>query len=231
MPRLPHPPYLIPVFYLTLMAALPAHAAAPARGCLSREPAKTWEQAMVTGNGLLGAMVYGAPLNETIIVNHGRLYLPMWQPMPPPDTASRLPEIRHLLAGAKYRQAANLVVETANKEGYGGKRWTDPFIPACDLKIAMPPVGSVRNYERSVDFATGVAAVNWADDRGTFSRRVFASRADGLIAMSISGPAKGTVTCRLQFAMRPTKARAEAMRSRCSRTVSATSRSQLTKNP
>jgi alpha-L-fucosidase 2 len=205
MIHLPNLPLLALHVYLALMAALPAQTAAPARGCLSREPAKTWEQAMVTGNGLLGAMVYGAPLDETIIVNHGRLYLPMWQPVPPPDTASRLPEIRHLLAEAKYRQAANLVVETANKEGYGGKRWTDPFIPACDLNVVMIPAGSVRNYARSVDFATGVAAVNWDDDRGTFTRRVFASRADGLIAMSIKGPAKGKVACRLELATRPTK--------------------------
>ncbi len=205
MLRLPNLPLLASHVYLALIAALPAQAAAFARGFISREPAKTWEQAMVTGNGLLGAMVYGAPLDETIIVNHGRLYLPMWQPMPPPDTASRLPEIRHLLAGGKYRQAANLVVETANKEGYGGKRWTDPFIPACDLKVAMTSTGSVRNYERSVDFATGVAAVNWSDERGSFTRRAFASRADGLLAMSISCPAKGAVTCRLQLATRPTK--------------------------
>jgi hypothetical protein len=205
MLRLQHSPRLVPVVFLTLIAALTAQAAAPARGCLSREPAKTWEQAMVTGNGLLGAMVYGRPSDETIIVNHGQLYLPMWQPMPPPDTAARLPEIRHMLATGKFRQAANLVVETADKEGYGGKRWTDPFIPACDLKVTMPPAGAVNNSERSVDFATGVAAVNWTDDRGSFSRRVFASRADGLIAMSISGPAMGTVTCRLQLATRPTK--------------------------
>jgi alpha-L-fucosidase 2 len=205
MLRLPNLPFLAPYVFLTLFTALPTHAAAPARGCLSLEPAKTWEQAMVTGNGLLGAMVYGIPLDETIIVNHGRLFLPMWLPMPPPDTASRLPEIRHLLADAKYRQAANLVVETANKQGYGCKRWTDPFIPACDLNVVMTPAGSVRNYERSVDFATGVAAVNWTDERGTFSRRVFASRADGLIAMSIGGPAKGSVGCRLQLATRPTK--------------------------
>ena len=205
MIHLPKLPLLALHVYLALMAALPAQAAIPVHGAISREPAKTWEQAMVTGNGLLGAMVYGAPLDETIIVNHGRLYLPMWQPMPPPDTASRLPEIRHLLASGKYRQAANLVVEASNKEGYGGKRWTDPFIPACDLKVAMTSTGSVMNYERSVDFATGVTAVNWSDDRGSFTRRVFASRADGLLAMSIGGPAKGMVTCRLQLATRPTK--------------------------
>ena len=175
----------------------------PQRGFISRLPADHWEQALVTGNGKLGAMVFGVPLDETIIVNHGRLYLPLNPPLPPPATAPLLPEIRRLMAAGTYQKAADLVVATADKAGYGGKRWTDPFIPACDLKLHMEQRGNVRKYQRSVDFANGVAAVNWYDDRGAFTRRVFASRADDLIAVSLSAATKGTLDCRLQLATRP----------------------------
>jgi len=190
---------------LTLMTAslFAGQAAPPERGFISRQPADNWEQALVTGNGKLGAMVFGAALDETIVVNHGRLYLPLHPPLAPPATAPLLPEIRRLMAAGTYQKAAELVVATADKAGYGGKRWTDPYIPACDLKLRMEPRGEVNDYQRSVDFATGVAAVHWSDQRGAFTRRVFASRADDLIAVSLSGATKGSLDCRLQLATRP----------------------------
>ncbi len=188
---------------LLIATGSPLLAAAPERGFVSRQPATAWEQALITGNGKLGAMVYGTPNDETIILNHGRLYLPLNQPLPPPDTAPLLPEIRRLMAAEQYQKAADLVVATADKAGYGGKRWTDPYVPACDLKIVQPAKGETRDYQRSVDFGTGVAGVEWADERGMFSRRVFASRADDLVAMSLTGPGKGSVDCQVRLATRP----------------------------
>lgn len=71
---------------LLLLLAIPLcgrlHAAAPDRGFVSRQPAVGWQQALVTGNGIQGAMVYGVPNQGTIILNHGRLYLPLHPPLP-----------------------------------------------------------------------------------------------------------------------------------------------------
>jgi hypothetical protein len=48
-----------------------------------------------------------------------------------------------------------------------------------------------------------VASVEWNDDRGRFSRRLFVSRADDVIVMSIRGPGKGMVDCELTLDARP----------------------------
>ena len=194
-------PALLLLFALTLPIHLPA--AAPERGFISKTPAAKWEQALVSGNGTHGAMVVGAPDNETVILNHGLLYLPLHPPRPAPETATILPRLRALMADGKFQAAADEVVHLANAEGYKGKHWTDPFIPACDFKIGMPPDGETRNYQRSVDFSTGVATVEWEDDRGRFTRRLFVSRADDVVVMSIQGPGKGRLDCRLAFATRP----------------------------
>ncbi|MCF7674433.1 MAG: glycoside hydrolase N-terminal domain-containing protein, partial [Akkermansiaceae bacterium] len=196
-------PKALLLLLLTIPACWQLHAAAPDRGFVSRQPAASWEQALVTGNGIQGAMVYGVPDQETIILNHGRLYLPLHPPLPPPDTASRLPELRRLMAEEKFQQAAEQVVTIADQAGYGGKRWTDPFIPACDLTLSQPASGTTTAYQRSVDFASGVAAVEWHDDRGGFARRVFVSRADNVIALSLTGPGKGAVDCQLELSTRP----------------------------
>ena len=47
----------------------------PERGAASTVPAKRWEEAFVTGNGRMGAMLFGDPVNETLAANHCRLFL------------------------------------------------------------------------------------------------------------------------------------------------------------
>jgi len=185
-------------------AAPAADPSSPARGFVSHQPANTWENALVSGNGKFGALVMGQPLDETIILNHARLLMPLNQPLPPVDTASHLQEIRSLLSAGQYQKAADEVVELSHQEGYGGKRWTDPFIPAFDLHVKMSQQGAVRGYERSVDFETGVASVHWQDDRGEFCRRLFVSRPDDVVVLAITGPVPGTVNCELFLAQRPT---------------------------
>ena len=40
---------------------------APERGFVSMQPATTWEEGLISGNGTIGANVFGRPVNETII--------------------------------------------------------------------------------------------------------------------------------------------------------------------
>lgn len=200
---------------LTLLAALllaslatPVIAASPAgpeRGFISSVAATNWEHALTSGNGKYGALVFGQPLDETIVLNHARLFMPLHEPLPPVDTASHLKEIRRLLADGQYQRAADLVVELSKNEGYGAKRWTDPFVPAFDIRVTMVNRGQVSDYSRSVDFANGVAAVNWNDARGGFQRQLFVSRPDDVIVLAIKGPKAGTVDCDLQLSLREQK--------------------------
>jgi predicted GH43/DUF377 family glycosyl hydrolase len=177
----------------------------PKCGFVSSQAATNWEYALTSGNGKFGALVFGQPLDETIVLNHARLFMPLHEPLPPVDTASHLKEIRQLLADGQYQRAADFVVELSKHEGYGGKRWTDPFVPAFDVRVTMAANGSVSGYSRSVDFATGVAAVNWSDTRGGFQRQLFASRPDDVIVLAIKGPKAGSVDCDLQLTPREPK--------------------------
>lgn len=49
----------------------------PEHGSAGIRPADNWEFAFVSGNGRMGAMVFGQPIEETIFVNHCRLFLPI----------------------------------------------------------------------------------------------------------------------------------------------------------
>lgn len=172
----------------------------PERGFISWKPAPNWEDALLSGNGTIGIMVFGEPHDETIIVNHTLNYLPLRVPQQPIEQASLIPEIRALLAEGKYEEAAMIPVEQSMKEGYGEKHWTDPFVPVFNLKILMQP-GNVSDYIRMVDFETGEAKVEWHQDGELFQRSSFVSRADSLVVMRITST--GKVNLELFFRQHP----------------------------
>lgn len=115
-------------------------------------PAKVWRDAMLVGNGTIGAMVEGSISDELMHLSHAKLYLPQ-----PAD---------------------------------GDKPVRDPFMAACNLRISND-IGAITEYSRYVDFASGECVVSARDAEGNFyRRRVFASRADNLIAIKIEDDAK-----------------------------------------
>lgn len=168
----------------------------PERGFISSRPGETWEQGLISGNGIVGASVLSRPLDETIVFSHERLFLPEQDPLMPPHTAPRLFEIRRLIQRGLYRQASQLTFDISEQDGF---RYPDPFVPAFDLKIRMDAEMQIKDYMRSTNFQTGEATVHWADNRGVFERKLFVSRADGIAVLSITGPGKGSVNCRLEL--------------------------------
>jgi len=176
--------------HLASAAPLPA----PERGFVSSQPAKIWEEGLICGNGTIGANALSRPLNERIIFTHERLFMPMGAPVMPPDQSARLFEIRRLIERGLYQQATELQF---NLSGQAEFMYPDNFVPAFDLTLRSPEHGAVRDYRRSVNFQTGEAVVRWSDDRATFERRLFVSRADNVAVISITTSQPGSLDCRL----------------------------------
>lgn len=67
--------------------------------------------------------------------------------------------------------------------------------PAFLLQLAMKGTpGAAKNYRMTEDFTTGEFQVRWSDEQGDWCRKLFVSRPDEVIVMSITGP-KGKVDC------------------------------------
>ncbi len=173
----------------------PLERSRPAPGFFSTTRASNWEECLIAGNGRVGALVYGDPVNEIVTLSHERLFLPLTAPMPPIQMATVLDEVRALLLASRFEEAATLPVRLADGAGYGGFRWTDPFVPAFDLHIAQRSLGAVRDYRRGVHFDTGVVDISWSDDRGSFSRDLFVSRPDDVVVTRVVGATPGSVDC------------------------------------
>lgn len=161
----------------------------PLRAVTSSVPADRWDYGFLTGNGRIGAVVYGQPEAETIVFNHERLYLPRPRPEMP-DLGKFLPEVRRLIREEGYGVAREFSMERAAEQGQFDYH-SDPFHVAFELKLEMPAKGDVTNYLRATDFQTGEVSVRWSDDDGTYLRRLFVSRPDNVAVMSITPPEAG----------------------------------------
>lgn len=170
----------------------------PDRGFVSHQKAPSWEQGLISGNGTLGALVYGSPENESVILSHALLYLPLHQPLPPVSQGKHLKEIRQLMLDGQYAKASEYIVELSQQEGYGPKRWTDPFIPAFRLNIRTDS-SSINHYRRSVDFETGEVAIQWEDSLGKWCRELFVSRPDSVVVMRLRGDKGQGLNAQLQL--------------------------------
>jgi len=142
--------------------------------------------------------MFGRPYSETVVLNHCKLYLPRGSREIVQDLAASMPEFK--AAGLKAGINGPAVVHKMMREKTGQKIiHTDPFHPACLLKLDMAlqskaPVAC----KMTEDFETGELAVRWSDAAGRWQRKMFVSRADNVAVMSISGP-KGKVGCTLSM--------------------------------
>ena len=115
---------------------------------LGTPPAARWEDAFLSGNGTHGAMVFGDPNDDRVIVNHHSLVRPNNSAdAPPARLADRLPDVQdRLLAGDV----------TAGEDFTDGRPllWVRPFHPAFRCGCAARPAQWPRR--RGADFTTGV---------------------------------------------------------------------------
>lgn len=157
-------------------------------------PAAQWEHALPTGNGQVGALVFGNIERETVILTHDALWLRTEKPALP-DVSKHLPEVRRMLAEGLYDQAATFFLGRIT-ENYAYQR-VDPYHPAFNLTVGMDMAGSMRNQHRTVDFETGEVTIAWTHDEVNYERRLFVSRTDDVVVMRIRASKPGALNCRL----------------------------------
>ena len=111
-------------------------------GMMMRYPATRWQDALPTGNGVIGALMYGQIRNDIIVLNHNMLYYPKEQTAPV-DVSDQLPEMRRLINLGQYRDAAALMpdafAERAKKDSGDTSTLTDPYQPFCAVALHNEP--------------------------------------------------------------------------------------------
>jgi len=149
------------------------------------QPGNQWEEALPTGNGIIGACVYGQIREDCILINHERLYIP--EPRPDlPNISKYVPELRKLLFTGAYEKAERFLENCLKEAGYLSFQ-PSPYQPAFEIRFTTETNGAFQNYRRRIDLCTGEVVVEWSEDSVQMRRGVFVSRPDNLIALRLQG--------------------------------------------
>lgn len=146
------------------------------------KPAVEWEDALPVGNGRMGAMVFGRPVNERIQLNEESL----WAGSPTEanaPAAAVLPQIREALFQDSIAKAIKLGEEHLRSRPLRIRSYQT----LGDIFIDMVPRGSghpdITNYRRVLDLETGLQTTEFTMEGVHYTREVFVSAPDDIIVV------------------------------------------------
>lgn len=148
------------------------------------KPADIWLEALPIGNSRMGGMVYGGVATEQIQLNEETF----WSGGPHNNNSTRslgkLQQVRNLIFSGQEKQAQD-IIDADFVVGPHGMR----YLTLGSLKIATqnPNFGNATNYCRDLDLTQGVAHVNFTSAGINVTRTAFASLADSVIVVKITG--------------------------------------------
>jgi alpha-L-fucosidase 2 len=154
------------------------------------QPAKEWVEALPIGNGRLAAMVFGGVDKERLQLNEDTLWAGGPYDPANPDALQALPVVRQLIFDGKYREAHALVAEKMLAKPVRQM----PFQPVGDLLLTFPDGGNAQAYRRDLDLDTAVARVTYVSAGVTYTREVFSSPVDQVIAIRLRADRPGSIT-------------------------------------
>lgn len=159
------------------------------------EKYEDWANGFLAGNGELGIIVLGNPLDETVIFNHRRFNIAATHPRSFATVDKRdLEEIRKACAGGDFKRANDLADQTHGwQDGGEGNRH-----PGFRMKIQTESSGEVAGYFRECDYRIGVIRVSWCDKKGKWNRSAFVSRKDNVVVQRIIMEEGSLINCSLQ---------------------------------
>ena len=145
-------------------------------------PAAAWTQALPLGNGRLGAMVFGGPLESRFQLNEDSLWSGLPHAYTVPGAKEALARARALLAENRYLEA-----QEALETGFAGPD-CQSYLPMGDLTVRIAGE-QVENYIRSLDLETGIARAEYSLDGQRVVQECFISHPDQALALEITSQA------------------------------------------
>ncbi|MCI8441388.1 MAG: glycoside hydrolase family 95 protein [Provencibacterium sp.] len=146
------------------------------RALCYRAPAKAWTQALPLGNGRLGAMIYGDPLEEKADLNLDTLWSGDGHCKENPAAAGALGEIRGLIKKGEREKAEEQI------KGRLLGDWTESFLPAASLKIRLP-FAKAGEYSRSLFLGRALFCCGYTAKGNRVEEEAFVSAEDGILLL------------------------------------------------
>ena len=154
-----------------------------------KQPAAVWEEALPVGNGRLGAMVFGNPVNERLQINEESIWAGSKINNNNPNALKSLPELQKALFESRYKDALRI----ADKNLLGTPPRIRSYQPLGDLLISYKWAGKPENYHRELNLETGIATTSFTADGRNYLQEVFVSAPDNILVVHIKSSDKGFI--------------------------------------
>jgi hypothetical protein len=102
-----------------------------------------------------------------------------------------------MVLDGKYQEAIELAFKEMNKGPIKQNTGPHPTVPAFLMRFDLPKTTSVKDYLRTVDFASSEVKVHWSDERGDWVRQTFTSRPDDVVVQMLTAPKGQQVNARI----------------------------------
>jgi alpha-L-fucosidase 2 len=144
-------------------------------------PAGKWVEALPVGNGRLGAMVFGRPLQERLQLNEDTLWAGGPYRFDNPGFKAALPRVRALIDEGKFIEARDLVA----KDMIAKPATQMPYGAAGDLLLDFHGVDGAKGFRRSLDLDSAIATTRFTSGAARHVREVFASAPDQVVVLHL----------------------------------------------
>lgn len=157
-------------------------------------PATYFEEALVLGNGRMGATIHGGVASDKIFLNDATL----WSGGPVdanmnPEAYKHLPVVREALRREDYRSADSLVRRLQGK-------FSESYAPLGTLYLDFPhAAASAQSYRRQLDLGTAVAETRYTLNGVQYTRSYFISYPDQMMVIRLSCNRPGQLDADLRF--------------------------------
>lgn len=144
-----------------------------------------WPNGLMGGNGKMGIIVFGNPLNEVVIFNDRKFFMAASHERSFNQVNfDDFSKIRSFCVNENWEAANKLANETHGwKDGGEGNKH-----PGFAMYIKIPEDGVVNNFYRCCNYRTGEITVRWIDNRGIWERKAFVSRKYNVVVQYLSAP-------------------------------------------
>jgi len=166
-------------------------------------PAEKWDEALPTGNGRLGGMVFGKPYVEYIQLNEDSVWSGGPNDRNNPHAKENLDEIRRLIFAGKIAEAQDLCAYALS----GLPETQRHYEPLANLYLHFTvgeifmgeKWGPITDYKRELDLTTGVISVSYKFDEITYTREIFTSYPHGVMVIRLTADKPGSLSFHTQL--------------------------------
>lgn len=154
-------------------------------------PASLWVEALPLGNGAIGAMVFGDPVNEQYQLNEETV----WGGSPynnvNPKAKESLDEIRSLIFAGKNAEAQALCGPAiCAPNGANGM----PYQTVGSLRLDFEGTSGYTNFYRDLDISRAVSTTKFTANGVDYVREAFTSLPDRLFVVRLTASKKGAIS-------------------------------------